>query len=181
MASAERHGFVVAGRFLLPRSSGDSRLGTCRYQRTCRSRSAGEPGLRGPGRDDAGACRDPEGRPGPGSSPLSKSRRSRRCCRVQAARPGWPGRRIAPGLRLLGRQPRGRPGGRRPGRAGVLSLLARHRASPRARRRQRRLLVPRVGRHAASARLPRRPGHPGRDGDHRCTAAAGGTDGTPWP
>ena len=28
--------------------------------------------------------------PVPGSRPLSKSRRSRSCCRVQAARPGWP-------------------------------------------------------------------------------------------
>ena len=49
--------------------------------------------------------------------------------------------RPAPDPRLLGRQPRGRPGGRRPGRDAVLGLLARHRPSPRARRRQRRLLV----------------------------------------
>ena len=67
----------------------------------------------------------------------------RRCSRG-AAQPvaAGDGRRAAPGLRLLGRQPRGRPEGRRPGRAGVLGLLARHRASPRARPGQRRLLVP---------------------------------------
>ncbi len=52
-----------------------------------------------------------------------------------------PGGGSAPDPRLLGRQPRRRPEGRRPGRARVLGLLARHRPSPRARRRQRRLLV----------------------------------------
>ena len=50
--------------------------------------------------------------------------------------------RPPPDPRLLGGQPRGRPAGRRPGRASRLGLLARHRPSPRARRRQRGLLVP---------------------------------------
>ncbi len=66
-----------------------------------------------------------------------------------------PRRRPPPDPRLLGPQPRRRPAGRRPGRTGVLGLLARHRPSPRARRRQCRLLVS-PGRQTSDLQTARR-------------------------
>ena len=60
-------------------------------------------------------------------------------------------RRIAPDSRLLGPEPPGRPGGRRPGRVRVLGVLAWYRPSPRAGCQQRRLLVP-EGRPSSSVR-----------------------------
>ena len=100
-----------------------------------------------------------------------------------AHRPAGDVRRAAPGPRLLGRQPRGRPGGRRPGRTRLLGLLARHRPSSRARPGQRRLLVPSRrpasgllsagrGRPAAARRARRR--RPGLPAPRRRT-------GTRWP
>ena len=165
MASAERHGFAVASPVACP-GCRDHRAtrgrGICRYQRTCRGRSTGEPGLRGPGRRRCpGARLDPAG-----ASPSPARDRSRRAGDRQAAAgfkppgPAGPGGRLAPDPRLLGRQPRGRAGGRRPGRAarsrptGTASPTA---ASPMP-------AMPPTGSAGSaaipsSARSPRRPGH----------------------
>ena len=125
------------------------RIDACRFDRRAGAGSAGRRRLAGPGLVQAkprnpaacpgalGACL---GRVFPGASHASQAGSRRRS---------------APDSRLLGRQPRRRPAGRRPGRAQLLSLLARHRPSPRARRRQCRLLVSQ-GRQASGLHAARR-------------------------